>query len=98
EMSMRLALGASRKRMVRQLLTESLVLSVLAGVIGVLTAEGVLLFVLRFVPFNIPRQNEISIDWVVLGFAALISLVTGLIFGLAPAIQSTKTDLLAAMR
>jgi predicted permease len=98
EMSMRLALGASRRRMVRQLLTESLVLSVLAGVIGVLTAEGVLLFVLRFVPFNIPRQNEISIDWVVLGFAALISLVTGLIFGLAPAIQSTKTDLLAAMR
>ncbi len=98
EISMRLALGASRPRMIRQMLTESVLLSLIAGVVGVLTAEGFLRFLLRFVPFNIPRQSEISIDWVVLGFAILISFVTGLVFGLAPAIQSTKADLIAALR
>ena len=98
EISMRIALGASRPRMIRQMLTESVLLSLIAGVVGVLTAEVCLRFLLRFVPFNIPRQSEISIDWVVLGFAILISFVTGLVFGLAPAIQSTKADLIAALR
>jgi putative ABC transport system permease protein len=98
EMSMRLALGASRMRMIRQLLTESVVLSLIAGVVGILTAEIVLHLVIRFVPFKIPRQSEISLDWVVLGFAALVSLLTGLVFGLAPAIQSTKADLIGALR
>jgi predicted permease len=69
-----------------------------AGVVGVLTAEGCLRFLLRFVPFNIPRESEISIDWVVLGFAVLISFVTGLVFGLAPAIQSTKAALTGSLR
>jgi putative ABC transport system permease protein len=98
EISMRLALGASRHRMIRQLLTESVVLSLIAGVAGILTAEIVLNFLIRFVPFNIPRQNEITIDWVVLGFATLISFVTGLVFGLVPAIQSTKADLTGSLR
>jgi predicted permease len=98
EISMRLALGASRPRMIRQMLTESVLLSLVAGAVGVLTAEAFLRFLLHFVPFNIPRQSEISIDWVVLGFAILISFVTGLVFGLAPAIQSTKADLIAALR
>ena len=98
EISMRLALGADRGRMIRQLLTESVVLSVIAGVVGVLTAESILNFVIRFVPFNIPRQNEISIDWLVLGFASLISLLTGLVFGLAPAIQSSKGNLTTGLR
>jgi putative ABC transport system permease protein len=98
EISMRLALGAGRARMIRQLLTESVVLSVIAGVVGILTAELVLGFVIRFVPFNIPRQNEISIDWLVLGFATLISLLTGLVFGLAPAIQSSKGNLAIGLR
>ncbi len=98
EMSMRLALGASRPRMIRQLLTESMVLSLIAGVIGIVTAEIVLHFVIRFVPFKIPRQSEISIDWVVLGFATVASLLTGLLFGLAPAIQSTKAGLIGALR
>jgi putative ABC transport system permease protein len=80
------------------MLTESVLLSLVAGVVGVLTAEGCLRFLLRFVPFNIPRENEISIDWVVLGFAVLISFVTGLVFGLAPAIQSTKANLIGALR
>ncbi|HLJ26280.1 MAG TPA: ABC transporter permease [Candidatus Angelobacter sp.] len=98
EISMRLALGAGRIRVIRQLLTESLVLSLSAGVVGIVTAEVLLNFVIRFVPFNIPRQNEITIDWVVLGFAALISLLTGLVFGIAPAIQSTKSDLIGVLR
>lgn len=98
EMSMRLALGAGRLRMIRQLLTESLILSLIAGAAGILTAVVVLQSIMRFVPFNIPRQNEINIDWVVLSFAILISLVTGLVFGLVPAIQSTKTDLIGALR
>jgi predicted permease len=98
EISMRLALGAGRLRMIRQLLTESLVLSVIGGVIGILMAEVFLKFVIQFVPFNIPRQNEITIDLVVLGFAALVSLLTGLVFGLAPAIQSTKADMIGAIR
>src|SRR5258708_26650898 len=96
--SMRLALGASRPRMIHPILTESVLLSLVAGVVGILTAEGFLRVLLRFVPFNIPRANEISIDWVVLGFAVLISFVTGLVFGLAPAIQSTTADLLGALR
>jgi putative ABC transport system permease protein len=98
EVSMRLALGAGRGRLVRQLLTESVVLSLIAGIVGILTAEIVLHFVIRFVPFNIPRQNEITIDWVVLGFATLVSFLTGLVFGLFPAIQATKTDLLSTLR
>jgi predicted permease len=98
EMSMRLALGASRLRMVRQMLTESVFLSLIAGVVGILTAEIVLHFVIRFVPFKIPRQSEIGIDWAVLCFATLVSCLTGLVFGLAPAIQSAKTDLLVGLR
>jgi predicted permease len=98
EVSIRLALGAGRLRMIRQLLTESVILSLIAGMVGILTAEIVLHFVIRFVPFKIPRQSEIRIDWVVLGFAVFISFVTGLVFGLAPAILSTKTDLIGALR
>jgi predicted permease len=98
EMSMRLALGASRVRMIRQLLTESVLLSLIAGMIGILTAEIVLHLVIRLVPFRIPRQSEIGIDWMVLGFAALVSLVTGFVFGLAPAIQSTRSALIDTLR
>jgi putative ABC transport system permease protein len=98
EISMRLALGASPRRVLRQLLTESVILSLIAGVVGILTAEFILNFVIRFVPFNIPRQNEITIDWLVLGFATLVSVITGLVFGLFPAIQATKPDLTTALR
>jgi predicted permease len=98
EVSMRLALGANRVRMVRQMLTESMLLALIACIAGILTAEIVLHFVIQFVPFKIPRQSEIGIDWEVLGFALLVSIFTGLVFGLAPAIQSAKTDLLIALR
>jgi predicted permease len=98
EMAMRLALGASRGRMVRQMLTESMLLSLIGGAAGIATAVGTLRFILRFVPSNIPRLNEVRIDWVVLAFALLISILTGLVFGLAPALHSAKVAFSSAIR
>jgi len=98
EMAVRLALGATRSRMTRQMLTESMLLSVLGGTAGVLTAFGALGFIARFVPANVPRLNNIRIDWTVLAFALLISVLTGVVFGLAPALHSAKVALSSAIR
>src|SRR5467141_1345759 len=98
EMAMRMTLGAARFRMVRQMLTESLVLSLIAGVAGVLTAKLTLSFILRFVPATVPRLAEVGVDRTVLLFALLISIFTGIIFGLAPAFQAMKADMTAAIR
>jgi len=98
EMAVRLSLGASPARMVRQLLTESMLLSLIGGAAGVATAVGTLRFIVRFVPSNVPRLNEVRIDGVVLAFALLISMLTGLVFGLAPALHSVRGALASAMR
>jgi predicted permease len=98
EMAVRAAMGASGGRMIRQMLTESLLLVFIGGIAGLTTAVITLKAVLRFVPANLPRLGEVNIDWRVLGFALLISLATGLLFGLAPAIHSSKAGLAGTMR
>jgi putative ABC transport system permease protein len=98
EMAVRAAMGASGGRMIRQMLTESLLLAFIGGIAGLTTAVITLKAVLRFVPANLPRLGEVNIDWRVLGFALLISLATGLLFGLAPAIHSSKAGLAGTMR
>jgi putative ABC transport system permease protein len=98
EMAVRLALGATRSRLARQMLTESILLSFIGGLAGIATAVCTLSFILRFVPPNIPRLGEVRIDWAVMAFALLISLLTGLLFGLAPAIHSTRAAMSPAIR
>jgi putative ABC transport system permease protein len=93
EVAIRTALGASRLRVVRQLLTESLLLSIFGGVSGLLLALWGVRLLAAQKPFNIPRMDEANIDVSVLGFAMLVSILTGVIFGLAPALQSSKPDL-----
>ncbi len=98
EMAVRMALGAGRFRLVRQMLTESLVLSFISGGAGVLAAKLTLSFILRFVPGSVPRLAEVVIDRTVLLFAFLIAIFTGIISGLAPAFQAMKADMTAAIR
>ena len=98
EMAVRLALGASRARMMRQMLTESLLLSVMACVAGTATAVATMGFLLRFVPAGIPRLHEVAVTPAVLGFAAGVSLLAGLLFGFFPAIHATRPGLLLSVR
>ena len=98
EIAIRSALGASRRRIFGQMLTESAVLSIFGGAAGMAVAFASLHFLLRFTPTNLPRLSEVNIDWRVLMFALLISILTGLLFGLAPAVQSTRTDAVSEMR
>src|SRR4051812_27893462 len=97
EVAVRLALGASRARMIRQMLTESVMLSLVSGVVGVLTAIAALRFV-PFLPVHIPRLAEVQVDWTVLSFALLVSLLAGIGFGLVPALQSSKAEIAVAIR
>lgn len=98
EMAVRAAMGASGGRMIQQMLTESLLLAFIGGFAGLATAAIAMRAVLRFVPANLPRLGEVNTDWRVLGFALLISVATGLLFGLAPAIHSSKAGLASKMR
>ena len=88
ELAMRVALGAGRGRLVRQCLTESAVLGLSGGVLGILlAAAGVHPFV-TFWPGTLPRVDEVHLDWHVLIFALAASLLSGLLFGLAPALRA----------
>jgi len=98
EMALRQALGANRARLIRQLLTESLLLFLLGGVTGLAILFALKDFLLRFVPDNLPRLNEISINWTVLLFAFCASVFSGLVFGLAPAFQAGRLDLHQAFK
>lgn len=93
EIAIRTALGASRARLIRQMLTESVLLSLCGGGLGLLMAFWCLSLLKRFNPGNIPRLDEVSLDFRVLGFTLAVSLLTGLIFGLIPALQVSNTEL-----
>ena len=93
ELAIRVVLGAGRGRIVRQLLTESMVLSAIGGAAGVALAYGLTRGLLALDPLKIPRVQDIAIDGRVLAFTAAISAVTGILFGLVPAIQSSRADL-----
>jgi putative ABC transport system permease protein len=98
ETAMRAALGASRGRLIRQFLTESLVLTGIGGPVGLMLAWASLQASLSILPPNVPRMDEVAIDGRVLAFTQLISLLTGVAFGLAPAWQSARTDLMATLK
>lgn len=92
EMAIRTALGAGKWRIARQLLTESILVSMIGGAIGLLLAYGGVQLILYMSPTAIPRAREIGLDWIVLLFTIGISFVTGVLFGLIPAIQAGEVD------
>jgi putative ABC transport system permease protein len=98
EIALRAAMGASRMRIIRQLLTESLLLSGLGGLLGLLLAQWGTEALIKTVPQNIPRISTIQLDASVLVFTMLASLATGIIFGLVPAWQASHVDLNSALK
>jgi predicted permease len=93
EMAVRQALGAAGKRLVRQLLTESLLLSLLGGAAGLVILFCMKGFLLRLIPESLPRLNDLSINWTVMLIALAASIAAGVIFGLAPARQAGRLNL-----
>ena len=98
EFAIRSALGASYPRMIRQLLTESILLSAVGGALGLLLAYGGMKTLLKALPAALPRSGEVSLDSKVLLFTVVLSLVTGVIFGLAPALKASRTNLQEVMK
>jgi putative ABC transport system permease protein len=92
EMAIRAAMGAGRWRIARQLLTESVLLSLVGGGAGLLIARWGVELILYMSPNAIPRSREISLDWSVLGFTLAVAFVTGILFGLVPALQAGSVD------
>ncbi|HEY2375679.1 MAG TPA: ABC transporter permease [Gemmatimonadaceae bacterium] len=99
EMAVRLSLGAGRGRLVRQLLTESIVFSLAAGVAGLVVAWGVISIVNRVrLPIDIPIDPDLRLNGAVLLFTLVVALLTGMLFGLVPALQATRPSLVPALK
>ncbi|HEY7216699.1 MAG TPA: ABC transporter permease [Thermoanaerobaculia bacterium] len=102
EIAIRTAIGGSRGRIVRQLLTESVVLSLAGGVLGLLLGIAGIRALLAINTANLPRVGEngslVGVDWRVLLFTLVVSVATGILFGLIPALQSSRTDLTASLK
>ena len=98
EMSIRAALGASRMRVIRQLLTESILLSLVGGAVGLLLAVWWSDLLIALGKEDIPRAVHVGIDWRVLGFTFGVSVLTGIVFGLFPAVHSSKTELVESLK
>ena len=93
EIALRTALGANPLRLVRQLLTESVLLGLAGGLLGLALAAWGIALLEQFGPSNLPRLEEVTIDWRVLAFTLGVSVLTGIVFGLAPALSSVRSDL-----
>ena len=97
ELAVRLALGAARGRVIRQLLTESVILALIGGITGVLLGTWAVGALVAAAPANAPRLSEIALDRRVLAFAALLTVATGVLFGLAPAFQASRGDVTGSL-
>jgi putative ABC transport system permease protein len=98
EIAVRLALGATRLRLMRQLLVESVLLALVGGTLGLILGWWGVDMMRRLLPVDFPRAQGISLDLRALGFTLLVSIATGLLFGLAPALQSTNPDINEALK
>jgi putative ABC transport system permease protein len=98
ELAVRQALGGARSRLVRQLLTESIVLSALGGVVAIALLLSTRSLFIRLVPDGVPRFNDITVNWEVLSFALVASLIAGAAFGLAPALHAGRLDVTRVLK
>ncbi len=98
EFAVRSALGAASSRLICQLLAESVLLSLAGGTLGFLLASWSLGAIGRIDAFQLPRAGEIHLDWTVLAFTSMLSIATGVIFGLAPSLVASRPDLMATLR